>query len=138
MESARSDWTDLAKEFQQELILKVFKKEPVDDYIRETVSSVKLKKFDEKLIYKKRLRKDLIEYTVNIPPHVQAAKLLDTIPHTVRYLITTNGPQPVEKLSAPLDYSHYIDAQLRPIADTILPLTGNDFESIISGQMSLF
>jgi DNA polymerase-2 len=138
MESARSDWTDLAKEFQQELILKVFKGEPVDDYIRETVSLVKMKKLDEKLVYKKRLRKDLMEYTVNIPPHVQAAKLLDTIPHTVRYLITTNGPQPLEKLSAPLDYSHYIDAQLRPIADTILPLTGNDFESIISGQMSLF
>lgn len=138
MESARSDWTDLAKEFQHELILRVFKGKPVDDYIRETVSSVKMKKVDDKLIYKKRLRKDLMEYTVNIPPHVQAAKLLDTIPHTVRYYITVNGPQPVEKLNAPLDYSHYIDAQLRPVADTILPLTGNDFDSIVSGQMSLF
>jgi DNA polymerase-2 len=138
MESARSDWTDLAKEFQQELILKVFKGELVDDYIRETVSLVEAKKVDDKLIYKKRLRKDLIEYTVNVPPHVQAAKLLDTIPHTVRYIITVNGPQPVEKLSAPIDYSHYIDAQLRPIADTILPLRGKDFDSIVSGQMSLF
>ncbi|HEX2959495.1 MAG TPA: DNA polymerase II [Chitinispirillaceae bacterium] len=138
MESARSDWTDLAKEFQQELILKVFRDEPVDDYIRETVSLVEMKKLDDKLIYKKRLRKDLMEYTVNVPPHVQAAKLLDTIPHTVRYIITVNGPQPVEKISAPIDYSHYIDAQLRPIADTILPLKGKDFDSIISGQMSLF
>jgi DNA polymerase-2 len=138
MESARSDWTDLAKEFQQELILKVFKGQPVDDYIREIISLVKMKKLDHKLIFKKRLRKDLMEYTVNVPPHVQAAKLLDTIPHTVRYFITINGPQPVEKLSAPLDYSHYIDAQLRPVADTILPLRGNDFDSIISGQMSLF
>lgn len=138
MESARSDWTDLAKEFQHELILKVFKGDPVDDYIRETVSLVETKKLDDKLIYKKRLRKDLIEYTVNVPPHVQAAKLLDTIPHTVRYIITVNGPQPVEKISAAIDYSHYVDAQLRPIADTILPLRGKDFDSIISGQMSLF
>lgn len=138
MESARSDWTDLAKEFQQELLLKVFQGEKCDEYIREIVSKVKRGELDEKLIYKKRLRKSINEYTTNVPPHAQAAKLLDRHVYLVKYYITTAGPQPLEKLSAPLDYDHYISAQLQPIADTILETMGTDFETILSGQMSLF
>jgi DNA polymerase-2 len=99
---------------------------------------VKQQRFDDKLIYKKRLRKGLEEYTVHIPPHVQAAKLLDSPPHLVRYVMTTSGPQPIERQTAPLDYVHYIESQLRPVADTLLPLIGNDFDSIVTGQTSLF
>ncbi len=138
LESARSDWTQLAKEFQYTLYKKIFTHEPVEQYIISTVNRVKHGAIDGKLIYRKQVRKPLHEYTTNIPPHVQAAKLLDHPVPIVRYYITLEGPQPVEKHTAPLDYDHYIEAQLRPIADSILEWINLDFESIVSGQQDLF
>jgi len=138
MESARSDWTDLAKEFQKELYLSLFSKKPVLEYIAAVVERVRSGNADDKLVYKKRLRKKLDEYTVNIPPHVQAAKQLDNPGHLIRYYITTAGPQPMEKRTAPLDYEHYVESQLKPIADSILEMQGMSFDRIISGQQDLF
>ncbi|MDR0331066.1 MAG: DNA polymerase II [Chitinispirillales bacterium] len=138
MESARSDWTDLAKEFQHELFIRFFSGKPLEDYVIATAEHLQRGDFDQKLIYRKRVRKELGDYTTNIPPHVQAAKLLDTPVRAIRYYITKNGPQPVEKLSAPLDYQHYIDCQLRPIADSILVWMGADFDNLVSGQQELF
>lgn len=138
MESARSDWTELAKEFQHELFLRFFSGKRLDDYVVQIVEFLKKGSFDHKLVYKKRLRKQISEYTTNIPPHVQAAKLLDNPTNPVKYCITKDGPQPLEKLTAPLDYEHYQECQLRPIADTILEWTGTNFERIISGQQDLF
>jgi DNA polymerase-2 len=138
MESARSDWTELAKEFQHELFIRVFSGLPVEDYVALTAEKVKRGELDQKLVYKKRLRKGLEEYTTNIPPHVQAAKLLDSPGNRIKYVITVCGPQPLEKISAPLDYEHYLDCQLKPVADTILEWVGTNFDKIISGQQDLF
>jgi len=138
MESARSDWTDLAKEFQRELFIRFFTKQPLEDYVIKTAEQLRRGEFNDKLVYRKRVRKALDDYTVNVPPHVQAAKLLDAPVRAVKYYITKNGPQPVEKLTAPLDYEHYINSQLGPIADSILECMGTDFDNIISGQQDLF
>ncbi len=138
MESARTDWTDLAKEFQQELIRRVFSRKPVEEFILTIIDTVKSGKADGKLIYKKRLRKHHDAYTQTIPPHVQAARQLENPPHLIRYCITVDGPQPVQKLRSPLDYQHYIDAQLQPVADSVLELVGRTFSEIVSGQQDLF
>jgi DNA polymerase-2 len=138
MESARSDWTDLAKEFQRELFLMFFSGKPLEGYIAGTVERLRRGEFDDKLIYRKRVRKELDAYTSNIPPHVQAAKQLDAPVRAVSYYITKNGPQPLEKLSAPIDYEHYADSQLRPVADSILLWMGSDFDDVVSGQTELF
>jgi DNA polymerase-2 len=138
MESARSDWTDLAKQFQHELCMRIFTHQPVKDYIVSVVNALKAGACDKELVYRKRMRKNVADYTTHVPPHVQAAKLLDRPVHTVRYLITLQGPQPIEKLSAPLDYDHYVQCQLKPIADTLLVQEGIDFDRIVSGQMDLF
>ena len=138
MESARSDWTDLAKEFQHELILRAFSGQPVEDFVAATVEAVRTGKADDKLIYKKRLRKQLSEYTEHVPPHVQAARLLASPGHLIRYYITTSGPQPIENRTAPIDYEHYVEAQLKPVADTILEWLGTSFDKIVSGQQDLF
>ncbi|MDR2693577.1 MAG: DNA polymerase II [Chitinispirillales bacterium] len=138
MESARSDWTDLAKEFQRDLFIMFFSEKQLETYIATTAERLRRGEFDDKLVYRKHVRKELDAYTSNIPPHVQAAKLLDTPVRTVRYYITKNGPQPVEKLSAPIDYQHYMDSQLRPVADSILIWMGSDFDRAVSGQMELF
>jgi DNA polymerase-2 len=38
-----------------------------------------------------------------------------------------------------VDYNHYIEKQIRPIADGVLFAAGEDFDSIIEGrQLNLF
>jgi DNA polymerase II len=138
MESARSDWTDLSKEFQHELFLRFFGKRPVEEYILSIVNDVRKGNADSRLIYKKRLRKRLDEYTDQLPPHVQAAKLLDSPGGVIRYYMTIDGPQPVEKRTAPIDYVHYIECQLKPVADSVLEWLGTNFDKIVSGQQELF
>lgn len=152
LESVRSDWTELAREFQQILFDKVFKKQSVTQYIIETASQLKAGLFNEKLVYHKRLRRPLDAYVKNIPPQVRAARLADAQNRKlgrplryqrqgrIAYLITHNGPEPIEYLHSSIDYQHYIDKQLKPIADAILPFleVGSDFETLVSEQMPLF
>lgn len=150
LETVRSDWTELAQVFQQTLYAKVFAEQPIDDLIINTVNQLKAGKLDQQLVYYKRLRRPLDAYQKNVPPQVRAARLADQ--HNARlgrplkyqrrgriaYLITLNGPEPQEFQQAGIDYQHYIDKQLKPIAEAILPLLGKDFDALISDQMSLF
>lgn len=53
-------------------------------------------------------------------------------------MITLSGPQPLEYQNAPLDYEHYIERQIRPVAEGILPFVGENFDTLISQQMGLF
>ncbi len=150
LETVRSDWTELAREFQQSLYVKVFAGEPIDSLIINTVNNLKAGELDQKLIYHKRLRRPLQAYLKNVPPQVRAARLADQnnarLGHPLRYqqpgrigyLITINGPEAQEYLESPIDYQHYIDKQLKPIAEAILPLLGKDFEQLISDQLALF
>ncbi len=139
MEFVRSDWTRLAKEFQVELYERIFKNLEIDDWIRRVVSDVQKGEYDDKLIYRKRLRKNIDEYTRNIPPQVRAAKMIDSGRGTIYYVITKRGPVPIELDHSDIDYQHYIDKQLKPVADSVLVLFGTNFESIInSTQLSFF
>jgi DNA polymerase-2 len=141
MEFVRSDWTDLSKKFQMELFERVFKKEEFSDYIRKFVEDLKKGKYDNLLIYKKNINKPLSEYTNTTPPHVKAARQLKKLTsNQIQYVITVEGPEPIEKLKHKPDYEHYIDKQIKPIADTILSVYGQSFSDIMknSTQSSLF
>lgn len=139
MEFVRSDWTKLAKEFQEELYMKVFSGEEVDEFIRQTIKNLKEGKLDDKLIYRKRLRKEVEDYTKNVPPHVRAAKMLREPGDVVYYVITERGPIPIQLKYNDIDYNHYIEKQLKPISDSVLGLLGKSFDSIVgSDQMSFF
>lgn len=139
LEFVRSDWTRIAKEFQTELYKKIFNNEEVDDWIRSVVSKLKKGEFDEKLIYKKRLRKDVEEYVKNIPPHARAAKLLQDPGDTIYYVITQRGPIPIQLKHNDIDYDHYIEKQLKPIGDSVLTLLGKSFDNIVeTDQLSFF
>ena len=150
LENVRSDWTQLAKDFQLELYTRIFNDQPVDDYVMTIISGIKQGEFDDGLVYTKQLRKPLKEYTKTAPPHVKAARHADEENARtgkplryqkrtkIRYVMTTTGPQVVEYCSQPLDYDHYIEKQIRPIADSILPAIGGDFESLASQQLGLF
>jgi len=138
LEAVRSDWTPLARRFQTELIRRVIMDEPIDAYLRETRVRLLAGELDDELVYEKRLRREAEAYEAAIPPHVKAAKMLDQPVKSVRYVITTHGPQPLEKQNARLDYHHYVDRQLAPAADSILGCLGTSFEAIAGTQLSLF
>lgn len=90
---------------------------------------------DELLIYRKSLRKDLTEYTKTTPPHVKAARLLDTPPtDVVEYYITTAGPEPLQKHTHPLDYDHYITKQIEPIANQALASFNLELKDIVTAS----
>lgn len=138
MESVRTDWTPLAREFQRELYRRVFANEAYEEYVREIANDVLAGKHDQQLIYRKRLRRKLEEYTKVAPPHVQAARKMQRPGRTIVYAITVNGPEPSEALKSPLDYAHYLDRQLAPVADAILQVFDQTFEKLTSRQMEMF
>ena len=138
LESVRTDWTPLAREFQRELYRRVFLGEPYEDYVRRTAERLCAGELDAQLVYRKRLRQRLEAYTKNVPPHVQAARKLERPGRVIEYLITVNGPEPRERLSSPIDYDHYLDRQLAPVADGILHFVGQRFDALARPQLSMF
>ncbi|MGI9409833.1 MAG: DNA polymerase II [Hyphomicrobiaceae bacterium] len=138
LEAARSDWTPLARNFQRELYRRVFLNQPFDDYIRETADALQAGKLDGDLIYRKRMRRRLEEYKRNVPPHVQAARKLNSHGSTVRYVMTRNGPEPVGAQQSEPDYQHYLDKQLAPAADGILQFLNTSFKELTGSQMQMF
>jgi DNA polymerase-2 len=145
LENVRTDWTALARRFQSELYRRVFAGEPYEDYITELVAQVEGGELDQELVYRKRLRRRLEDYERNVPPHVQAARLQlvrgrkpPARGDWVEYVVTTGGAEPAEDARAPLDYSHYVDRQLAPVADGILHFLNTSFAAISGKQQSLF
>ena len=138
LEAVRTDWTLMAREFQRELYAKVFNDEPVEDLVRETTSRLLAGELDEKLVYRKRLRRKLSDYQRNVPPHVQAARKSANPQKWIDYVITVQGPEPAEEREAALDYQHYVDRQLAPVADGILHFLNTSYHSVISEQSELF
>ncbi len=138
LESVRTDWTPLAQRFQRELYRRIFLHEPFEDYVRATLADLKAGKLDHELVYRKRLRRDLKDYVRNVPPHVQAARKLGRADRWVRYVITRNGPEPVEGAMPRPDYRHYEERQLAPIADGILGFVGTSFEAVAGAQLAIF
>ncbi|RLA58159.1 MAG: DNA polymerase II, partial [Gammaproteobacteria bacterium] len=145
LENVRTDWTRLARAFQEELYRRIFAQEPFEHYVKEQAASVLEGRCDAQLIYRKRLRRKLDEYQRNVPPHVQAARLCEErglpVPSRgswVEYVITTSGAEPVSAALAPLDYQHYVDRQLEPVADGILGFVGTSFRTLVDKQIDLF
>lgn len=145
LENVRTDWTRVAREFQEELYRRIFMQEPFEDYVREVVAQVRAGLRDEQLVYRKRLRRKLADYQRNVPPHVQAARLCAQrglpVPSRggwVEYVMTTGGAEPVAKPLAPLDYQYYVDRQLEPVADGILAFVGASFRALVDKQIGLF
>jgi DNA polymerase-2 len=150
LETVRSDWTPLAQQFQQALYLKIFKGEQYQDYVRDYARRTVSGEFDALLVYRKRLRRPLVDYVRNVPPHVRAARMADEFNRqqgrplqyqnggSIQYVMTTAGPEPLEARRSPIDYDHYLTRQLQPVADGILPFVQDDFATLTSRQRTLF
>ncbi len=142
MEYVRSDWSLLARNFQYELIRRVFYGEDLQIYIDETLRKLDRKELDDQLILSKRLSKPLDEYIKNVPPHAKAAKILyeklGVLKKRPEYIMTLRGAIPIELPHSDVDYNYYLDRQLAPIANSILGLFGKSFEEMRGPQLSLF
>jgi DNA polymerase-2 len=132
MEVIRRDATPLAKRVQRELYERLFSNRPVDAYLAEIVAKLRRGELDEELVYHKNLRKDTGEYTATTPPHVAAArKSRLALGRSIRYVVTTAGAEPLDNLSHPLDREHYVEKQVKPVAEPVLDTLGLNFERVI-------
>ncbi|WP_373992310.1 DNA polymerase II [Comamonas thiooxydans] len=150
LEMARSDWTPLARQFQEGLLSRVFQGAPYREFVIEYAHSTLAGKKDDLLIYRKRLRHRLDAYVANVPPQVRAARIADEYNDRVerprqyqnggwiQYVMTRNGPEPLEIRRSRIDYEHYLAKQIKPIADSILIPLGEDFVTLTSSQQELF
>jgi len=150
LESIRSDWTELAKQFQQGLYWRIFHDEDVAAFVQQMVRQTRQGELDHWLIYHKKLRRPLAAYQLTQPPHVKAAIKLEAARQAaglpplytrrgeIAYYQTLAGPEPVGHRQHPIDYQHYLDRQLRPVADAILPWIGLSFDGLAGEQLSLF
>lgn len=138
LEAVRRDASEVCRRFQRELLDLVFHDRPVRDYVRTFVADLRAGRYDDLLAYRKAVRKPLAAYTKTTPPHVRAARRAGgTEGRVVAYVITANGPEPVGHTTAPPDYQHYIDRQLRPVADSILGFLGTSFDELAGARHQL-
>ena len=149
METSRRDWTRLARRMQTELfelVFRSFEDEALVDRLESLVRSFHERlhagELDDLLVYRKGMSKPLAEYQGSLPPHVRAAALLgEPNVRVVRYVMSTEGPEPIQKRTdAGLDYRHYSEKQLAPIADMILRFYASSYDEITGPgkQLSLF
>jgi DNA polymerase-2 len=146
LEAIRRDWTPLARRVQLELLRRAFADEPFETWLKEVARDLQAGRLDEELVYRKRLRRDLDSYAKGhgrgAPPHVQAARLVESEGESaqgeIEYVMTARGSEPLEKRSAPIDYRHYLEKQLAPACDVLLPFLGTSFEKIAGLQTTLF
>jgi DNA polymerase-2 len=150
LEMARSDWTPLARQFQEGLLSRIFHGEPYQAFVADYARSLLDGQMDALLVYRKRLRHRLDAYEVNVPPQVRAARIADA--HNaklnrpqqyqrggwIEYVMTKSGPEPLEARHSRIDYEHYLAKQLQPIADAILQPLGDSFVALTSAQKVLF
>ncbi|MEM7582489.1 MAG: DNA polymerase II [Acidobacteriota bacterium] len=141
MEVVRRDWTDLAKNVQRELYRRLFDGEELEEYLSLVVHNLRHGRLDDLLVYRKGLRKSLDQYTATTPPHVAAArKSSRKLGRVISYVMTRDGAEPAEERRSPFDHEHYVQKQIRPVAEPVLAILGLDFDRVIGddGQLELF
>ena len=138
LETVRSDWTEAAKQYQLEVLNRIFHNKEVTEYTKKFIKDIYAGKYDDKLIYRKQLRKDESEYKRTTPPHVKAArKLKKQEGKIIYYIITKDGPEPIQNQKHNIDYNHYVNKQIKPIADAILVFFNTSFDELTGEQKTL-
>ncbi len=142
LESVRRDWPEIARRLQQGLLADLFQERDPLPAARALVAALRAGELDAELVFAKRIRKASLEsYTATSPPHVQAARRAGGKPGPViRYVITSAGPEPVlpgRSLPSGIDYAHYLERVLRPVADAILPFAGLSFDDVLGSPKQL-
>ncbi len=142
MEAARSDFTPLARRFQVELLALAFAdagEAELRDFCLEVVARLHRGELDAELVYRKSLRRPAEDYGSETP-QVRAARLLGWKGERGRisYVMTRAGAEPtLLRSGAPLDYPHYLERQLLPIARSVAEARGWDARPWFGGTSQL-
>jgi DNA polymerase-2 len=142
LEAVRRDWPEVSRRLQRGMLERLFRDEPVAEFVREVVADLLAGRLDRELVIRKGLRKGAVErYTAATPPHVEAARRsLLPVGRTVYYVMTRGGPEPVEPdgdLPPDLDRRHYVEKVVKPIAESILVQLGQSFDQVTDAPRQL-
>jgi len=146
MEQVRSDWSPLARRVQGELYYRLFSGLDVEQFLYDIIARLSSGELDDELIFSKRLRRDIGDYTNKSSPHVKAAqRLCDNSGDDrygkrgslIQYIITLNGAEPIRYRQSAIDHQYYIDKQLNAVAEPVLAILGKSFIDIATKQMPL-
>ena len=141
LDTVIANWTPMARSFQDQMYRRYLTGETIEPWITDFVKQLKAGAFDGDLSFTKRIKKPLSEYGKQAPAHVKAARLLKTQSpiRRISYVYAKDGPTPVELKPSQLDYDHYIQRQIEPIANVLLQLLGKSFAKLSQPeQISLF
>ncbi len=152
LEFVRTDWSELAKELQKEVLRKVLegKVEEAKDIVRETIKKVRSGKIPlEKYVIYTQLKQNLDQYEA-IGPHVKAARRILESGHAIvpgmliGYIVTQGGGSisdraypyfPVNLLGKRKpDPEYYINNQILPAVMKILREIGVTEEDLKEGK----
>jgi DNA polymerase-2 len=129
MEAVRSDWTPLARRVQIELLERLFRGEreaELEAWRADLSAALRRGDLDGELVYRKVLRRPASEYTANVPPQVKAARLLGWTDRRgrIEYVITKEGPRPLELPGLAPDPEYYLRHQIQPLWDSLVDAAG--------------
>lgn len=108
-------------------------------FCRETAERLARGELDAELTYRKALRRPAKDYET-VTPQVRAARLLGWSDRRGRvdYVMTRAGAEPIEaRTGSPLDYAHYRDRQLQPIAESIANAIGMSADGWLGEESQL-
>jgi len=133
-------WTELASQLLEALFQAFFAGEEIEPWLRDFANRLKDGAMDDRLAYQRRIAKPLEEYSkTSPPPHIRAARMLEEPVKRIAYVWTKRGPVPTALEPTDLDYEHYLQKQIAPIADLLLDLQGKSFKSLTEPeQITLF
>ncbi len=142
LEAVRRDWPEISRRLQRGMLERLFRDEPVAEFVREVVADLLAGRLDRELVIRKGLRKGAVErYTGATPAHVEAARRSKLpVGRTVHYVMTRGGPEPVEPdgdLPPDLDRPHYVEKVVKPIAQSILVQLGQSFDQVTDAPRQL-
>ena len=142
LEAVRRDWPEVARRLQRGMLERLFRDEPVAEFVREVVADLLAGRLDRELVTRKALRKGAVErYTSSTPAHVEAARRSKAkVGRTVAYVMTRGGPEPLGpdgELPADLDRPHYVEKVVKPIAESILCELGQSFDEVTDSPRQL-
>lgn len=146
MEQVRSDWSPLARKVQQELYERMFNQRDISGYLTNVLAELQAGKRDDELVFRKRMRRNIEDYTAKSSPHVKVAQQLCRTTGDlsygkrgaqIDYVITVNGPESVQLRQSIIDYQYYIDKQIGPIAEPVFSIMDQSYSQLTTKQMLL-
>jgi len=131
LEAVRRDSSELCRTVQQTLYSMLFasaSKEEIAAYLHRIIAELLAGKLDAMLVYRKALRREPADYVAKGAPHVVVATRHGLAPGSlVPYVMTTAGAEHPAHRQSPIDYQHYLEKQVRSVAEPVLAHYGLPF-----------